>query len=449
MRFASSFSSWLSIVLVLFITGAKATSVDKAQGFVETSVKVGTGFQAETQAYNAGLLALKVKGAALLATHVTREYVSEPKKLKEVIKINTLSVVKLNRIQSSLEDGVLRVSAIVELDDAEVLAKLKRRRLLSEIKQKLEEFNTLKNIVEKGEDSINWLSMANSLTEGARYEVDMEYLESKSNVTQITNQAKIEALKERVEDTNSKIFAFVNEVPLFTIAEVDLCSNDYGRRTIHKHNSVDQFLAKWFSYYSDKSNPDVNKNVTVVNHPMAVDSFKCIDITLDINLDNMTKVANFIRNLQYQESLFFKKLKLDAGYELTDELVPYRKVTIHSLLVFKALAELKNKEDLSRVYVEYRGVERTLVSGYFSFISFHFEDNEFTYSVQNSHSSDECIDNGVYFEAKAPNCYRGQRLLPIFAYTRATDKQRASFRTRVFYDSFSMMIESIDGDYFQ
>lgn len=94
MRFASSFYPWLSIVLVLFITGAKATSVDKAQGFVETSVKVGTGFQAETQAYNAGLLALKVKGAALLATHVTREYVSEPKKLKEVIKINTLSVVK-------------------------------------------------------------------------------------------------------------------------------------------------------------------------------------------------------------------------------------------------------------------------------------------------------------------------------------------------------------------
>ncbi|WP_435277359.1 hypothetical protein ACMAZF_20260 (plasmid) [Psychrobium sp. nBUS_13] len=443
------------VSLCLLAGGLQATSLANTPGkeiryeLVKATVKVGSGYKSDSQAYAAGITALKVKGAALLATNVVKEYVSTPHKFKDVVRINSTSVVKLSNISTTQKNGVLHISANVELDDAQLIAKMKEEILLSQSKQKLKEYRYLKDLIEQGQNANKWNGLADKIASTTRYKIDMDYLKTKSKINKISKKAKLDALKKKVDDVNARVLATVKQNPLLFVSEVHICENDVGRKIQYINNSVSKFLIKWWDFYSDRPNPPTNKNAFDLNYPLNINAYKCIDVVVTLNTKSMSIVEKAFQQFQIEKKKYYKELRLAPDEEVPNVLLPERAITINSQLVFGLLADGRNLTDLDRAYVKYlsKDEERSPVKGYFSFLRFSYINNKLTYTWKNTADNDKCLDNGVYFKKDYPSCYAGERLLPLYSYIRADKHSQVTYTARVFYGAGSLDIESIDTIY--
>lgn len=439
---------------------------------ITVRVPIGKGFEPEYQAYRAGVVALKIKGAALLTSNITAEFKASNTSYEETVKIYALSLVQLTSISSRTLDDVLYLTASVNVDNASAIAKANRVKSKKQYETKIEEYEALKSMMDKGIEVNNWTKKAKLLTRNSHYAVNTTMLKLKSEVAIMTDEVKSEISIQKNKKLNELINKKLIEYPLMEVTDVDLCKPGWTVKGVPKNNTFDIFLDEWEGFYTEKRRRSLSRMYNSwdgdyiprdsYKDPYHFKGYQCIDVTMQLNKANAKHIGSIVG-----VSLF--EIKASLKYSLLASVTNIDTFNARKVI----LGSGYSRDDYKIDYVTKTDEGRREILGYSSFFTMKFgsRKGKITYTMEtgdadlsrypyvNENFSIEnnknyrCYDNATYYKPDVSSCdykFVAKRILPMISsflkrkdYFSKEKNNPEIFIRRVFYDAESLELKNV------
>ena len=432
---------------------------------IKVSLPIHDSFDAEVSAYRYGVVGLKIKGAALLSSVISRQFRADDSSYHQTIKLNAITLVRLSNIKSHIIGKQLNMSADVHVIAKEVIAKHLNQTMKSNYQQKLLAFEKLTKNINQGLNASSWESSAKRLIQSSTYQINVDALASKGEVRNIINDSKVDIFLNKIDETHLKLRELASEFPYMEISDVSLCEDKL--QVTYRELSVDLFFNHWLSFYNAKKRK-VPTYKPVNAHEVA-NNYACFNMKMVFNKVNFNKVYELANTLNQEEKALAKELDLHRKDLPSHKfnIYPPRKIYVDSILTIDLNAYLNNQNNLDVAYVSHSRVKPHNFTGYHPLFSFLFEHGEYemvfdldrSYDYKNRRLNNKkhyvkhganCHDNSVTYKRFSARygCNSQHRVLPMIV---SLIKRNASqdnsakliiFDAQVRYDKQSLTVNS-------